>query len=119
VQYPPRAYLIVNNSTPPSSATPFTSVGLGTWSPVRPAYLPQLVNAVVPDANKHNATIGFVKISPFTFTSTWDHTVQVFDPSFPNAVLQYGSIHEVSITRNHPWHLHIYNMMVRHKFLTH
>ncbi len=113
-QYPPRAYLIVNNNTEPSSATPFTGSGF-TWRPSRPDYLPDLRNVVVPDSNKHNTSI-IMDISQlptriFSYM-VWDGMKSLFEAAMPTAMINYGEVHEVSVTSNHPWHLHIYNLMV-------
>ena len=84
---------------------------LVTWSPVRPPYLRDLRDEVVPAANKHTAWASMSSVS-------WDG-VSFQWPAAPyhtcsDTSMQVGQVYELTLssTISHPLHLHVFPMQV-------
>ena len=73
------------------------------WRPVRPESLRGIAEAEVPDENKYTVELTREGLNNI-----------LWDPSVPLRTIKYGEVHEWNLTRtaSHPFHLHLYHVMV-------
>lgn len=104
----------------PVVPSPFGDNGT-TWSPVRPAHLANLGTAIVPQGNRKHASISFGGTPPpggsFAFSFDWGNVTgpiqrRTYEADVANDVWSLNQVYEINISSFHPWHLHIYEMLV-------
>jgi len=73
------------------------------WNPARPSSLQNITSVAVPDANRLSLTIKRQTINDLEWNA-----------STPMSTIAFGEVHEweLSDTTEHPFHLHLYHMLV-------